>query len=145
MYQLETVSILLGDKEFVGYKNIETDRYYFAERVAQFGVLDFGYIQAGQSKKIQLSSFISSPILVDSIVATNPKTTGDEVQFKIYRQGQQIGHQKFSNNDMPFNHPSLILTPDLEVEVKPKYSSAVFIYCKPVDIIFRATPNSAAR
>ena len=142
MYELETVSILLGDREFVGYRNIETNQHYLAERVAQFGVLDFGYVQAGQSKKIRLSDFISSPILVDSIVATNPKTTGDEIQFKIYRQGQQIAHQKFSNNDMPFNHPSLILTPDLEVEVIPKYNSAVFIYCKPVDIIFRATPIS---
>ncbi len=141
MYELETVSILLGDKEFTGYKNTETNQYYFAERVAQFGVLDFGYVQAGQSQKIRLADFISSPILVDSIVVTSPGTTGDEVQFKIYRNGQQIAHQKFSNNDMPFNHPSLILTPDLEVEVIPKYSSAVFIYCKPVNIIFRATPN----
>ncbi len=142
MYELENVSILLGDKEFVGYKNTETDRHYFAERVAQFGILDFGYIQAGQSKKIRLENFISSPVLIDSIIVTAPGTTGDEVKFNIYRNGQQIAYQRFSNNDMPFNHPSLILTPDLEVEVIPKYSSAVFIYCKPVDILFRATPTS---
>ena len=142
MYKLENVSILLGDKEFTGYKNIETNQHYFGERIAQFGILDFGYINGGQSKKIRLADFISSPILVDSIVVTAPGTTGDEVKFSIYRQGQQIAHQRFSNNDMPLDHPSLILTPDLEVEVIPKYNSAVFIYCKPVDIIFRATPTS---
>ena len=141
MYQLENVSILLGDREFTGYKNTETNQHYFAERVAQFNVLDFGYINGGQSKKIRLENFISSPVLIDSIIVTAPGTTGDEVKFNIYRNGQQIAYQRFSNNDMPFAHPSLILTPDLEVEVIPKYSSAVFIYCKPVDIIFRATPN----
>ncbi len=142
MYELIKVPILLGDKEFLGYRNIETNQHYFAERVAQFGILDFGYIQAGQSKKIRLENFISSPVLIDSIIVTAPGTTGDEVKFNIYRNGQQIAYQRFSNNDMPFNHPSLILTPDLEVEVIPKYSSAVFIYCKPVDILFRATPTS---
>lgn len=142
MYELESVSILLGEKEFAGYKNTEINQYYFAERVAQFGVLDFGYIEAGQSKKISLAANnISSPILVDSIVVTAPGTTGDEVEFKIYRNGQPIAHQKFSNIEMPLNHPSLILTPDLEIEVIPKYDSAVFIYVKPVDILFRATPT----
>ncbi len=143
MYQLEKVPILLGELDFEGYKNTETNKHYFAERVAQVGILDFGYIEANQTKKISLSANnIVAPVLVDSIVVTAPGTTGDEVELKVYRNGQQIAFQRFSNGQMPMDHPTLILTPDLEVEVIPKYNSAVFIYVKPVNILFRATPSS---
>ena len=142
MFGLEKLSVLLGNASFTAFKNTLTNEYLFAERVKQLGVLDFGFVQANQTSRISLAANqITSLVCVESIIVTAPGTTGDEVTVKVFRNGQQIAYQRFSNNDMPLKHPPLVLTPDLEVEVQPKYDSAVFIYVSPVDLIFRATPS----
>lgn len=142
MWNLESISIPLGSKNFQGFRDPNQDLYYSAERVALYGILDFGFVNRNDTQRISLAdNNITTSILLDSIIVTAPGTTGDELQVRLYRDGQQIAKQKFTNNQMPLDHPFTVITPDVEVEVEPRYDSNVYMYFRPVHIIFRAVPN----
>lgn len=142
MWNLEQTVATLNNQEFLAFKDVDTNLHYFGERVPVYGILDFGFINADNTETINLANNgITVSVILDSICVTAPGTTGDEVAVDLIRDRSVIATQVFKNNQMPFDHPTIILTPDLTIRVKPKYDCAVYMYVKPVHVLFRAVPN----
>ena len=135
---------MINKSKFYARKN--TDRHYFAQRIAVRGELNFGLVTKNQPVEINLAdNNINTPIIIDSIVAMAGNTTADEIVFVLYRQinGQKVrvGVQRYSNSQMPTDFPDGIIYPDMTLEVYPTRSDAsIIVYCKPVKVAFRATP-----
>lgn len=141
MWNLTPTNIALGDKNFEGFID-NNGKHYFAERIPIYGILDFGFVQSNTNKLISLAANnITSPIILESIIATAPGQAGDQVEVHLYRNGQPLAFQIFGNDEIPLDHPCTVLTPDIEVEVKPKYDCTIFMYFKPVHLLFRAIPT----
>lgn len=144
MWNLEKISVNLGENEFLAFKDTNTNQHYFGERIPVYGILDFGFLQASATATISLANNgITVPVILDSLAVTAPGTTGDEVTVDLIRDRAIIATQVFKNDEMPFSHPTIVLTPDLTVRVQPRYDCAVYMYVKPVHILFRATPSQA--
>lgn len=141
MWSLNEASIALGNLNFEGFID-GNNNYYFAERTLTYGILDFGVVGANQTRKISLTvNNITAPVIVESIVANVPGSVNDEVKVTLFRGAEQIAYQLFNKEEMPYKHPPLILTPDLSVEVQPTKEASIFIYVRPVHILFRAIPS----
>jgi len=144
-FGLQPIPLLYGDTNFQAYLNSATDRAYFADRVAEYGILEFGAINANQTKRLDLGAKgLTSPIILRSLYAFSSVTTNDEIrEFIIYRKDAngnltQFATQFFSNNEMPYQFPNGgILFPFNVIEVKPRYDTEnILAYVQPVNILF---------
>ena len=145
-FGLEDNYVVLDGNEFATQKNTNTEKHYFESRVEVKGILNFGFVDKGEEKVIDLGdSEVTSPIIIDSIVALTDSGTADEVEFNLYTAANDqrilIGKQRFSNNQMPVEFPDGIIFPDMALGVVPKRSGAqIMVYVKPVKVLFMAYP-----
>lgn len=142
IYQLEDTSELFNETEYQTVKNIVTNKTYFAERIAEVGIINFGGISANKRKKLNLGDKgITSPIMITSVYVFSPQTTNDEIRVLIYQRDDRgreftVAQQRFSNSEMPKSFPyGGVLFPSNSIEVIPRQSvlNCVF-YFRPVRI-----------
>ena len=143
-FAIETHSVVLDGNDFDAVKNTATGQHYFAERVPVLGILKFGFVTQNIEKKMSLAdNFVSSPLIIDSIVAITPDGTSDELKINLYRNignGDVLeGSMRFSNEQVPVEFPDGIIDPNMTIGVIAKRGNAdVTIYVKPVRVLFTA-------
>ena len=144
-FDLEEDYVLISDEEFKIAREKNTNKAFFAERIAIRGELNFGLCYKDQYKEISLSQQgINTPIIIDSIVAMSGQNTADEIIFELWKEDPELGQirvgiQRYSNNQMPTDFPDGIIYPDMTIKVKPVRNNAtVVVYCKPVIVAFQA-------
>lgn len=146
-FGLEPVTVILDDVPFEAFKEVNSDKHYFAERIDIKGELPFGTIPKGQEVQIDLeANGITTPIMLTELFAFTTRGTSDEVWLYLYKKivGNlvRIGAQRISAGQMPYNIPNGILQPDMVIGVKPTKSAATVIaYAKPVAVTFTAVPS----
>lgn len=146
-FGLESSYAVLDGNDFSTQKEVNSNKHFFSERTKVVGILNFGYVPKGSEVKINLSANgITSPIIIDSIIAFAQNSTQDEIYFYLYTtiSGKEIkiGTQRYSNSEMPIEYPDGIIFPDMTLGVKPtKADTTVVVYAKPVEILFEAVPN----
>lgn len=146
-FGLESSYAVLDGNDFSTQKEVNSNKHFFSERTKVVGILNFGYVPKGEERKINLAANgITSPIIIDSIIAFAQNSTNDEIFFYLYSSftGQEIklGTQRYSNNDIPKEYPDGVIFPDMTIGVKPtKQDTTVVVYAKPVEILFEAVPN----
>ena len=141
-FDLKSNSVVLDNNDFKALKESESGKHYFADRIPNFGVLNFGYIEALKTREISLAEVgITSPISLVSIYNFASGSVDDQTNFYLKRGTQQIAWLQFKLHEMPFAFPpGAIITPDLTIGVHPKKSSSsVVIYWQPVNIIHSYT------
>ncbi len=149
MFNLQDDYVLLDNKEVAVLQETNSNKFYFAERIAVRGELKFGVVPKNGEVRISLAdNNINTPIIIDSIVAFSDESTSDEIVFNLYRSvdGVEtlIGTQRYSNTEMPIDFPDGVIYPDMVVGVSPKVDSTIVVYCKPVKVIFQAEPSSGS-
>ena len=135
---------LYGQNNYVSFSQEESQERYLAERFEGYVTLQFGQINGGEKKEIDLAAKeLTFPLSIKSVYAFSSQTTNDEIRFRIFYRDDnnrliQVANQRFSNADMPYRFPDgAILLPNQIVEVEPRYSVInIIAYCKPADIIF---------
>lgn len=141
-YELETVSQLYGDAQYLAHKlKGETeadDRYFFGQRIPSFGTIDFGVMQGGSTKSYTPADHgIKSDLMLISVFDFTQNSSGDELTFKLFWQGQELLEQKMSNNEIPYTFPpGAIVNPNITIQVKPRYDSTqILIAWQPVHLL----------
>ncbi len=141
-YQTEPAIQLYGSNNYLAHKIVgatpEQDRYLFGERMPSFGVINFGYMNAGTTKDFKpIDNGIVSDISLRSIYTFTTAQSNEEVTFKLFSGGQEILEQRISNNEMPYTFPpGAIINPNLTIQVKPRYTTTqLLIYWQPVHVL----------
>lgn len=146
-FALEPVTVVLDDVPFEAFKEVNSDKHYFAERIGIKGELRFGEVRKGQEAQIDLeANGITTPIMLTELFAFTPNRTSDEVWLYLYVKVDgalvKIGSQRVSAGQMPYDIPNGILRPDMVIGVEPTKSAATIIaYAKPVAVAFEAVPS----
>lgn len=146
-FGLESSYAVLDGNDFSTQKEVNSNKHFFSERTKVVGILNFGYVPKNEERKINLAANgITSPIIIDSLIAFAQTSTQDEIFFYLYSNftGQEIklGTQRYSNSEMPIEYPDGVIFPDMTIGVKPtKADTTVVVYAKPVEILFEAVPN----
>lgn len=143
MFQLQPTNQAYQGKNYKLLKDSQ-DSHYLAERIANIGVLDFGTVTASQKKRIDLAAKgMLSPVIILSVYAFSGDTANDEIRFNLYRKDSagvldKVAYQKYDSNKMPYRFPhGAVLTPDLVIEVEPRYNvDALLIYTQPCNVVF---------
>ena len=150
VYGLQPISLSYGDTDFQAYLNTVTLQGYFAGRVPEYGILEFGSIAANQSKRLDLgANNLTSPIILRSLYVFTSSTTGDEIkEFIIYQKDEngnltRIAKQRFNNKEIPYQFPDgAILFPFNVIEVTPKYKTDnIIAYVQPVNVLFSVSAD----
>ena len=141
-YQRESIVQPYGKLEFLAHDisgNIDPRGFNFVgDRVSSYGVINFGYVKGGSSKRIKPIDYgIERDIWLRSIWAFNTSATNDEITMRLYAGRAEFFEQKISNNEMPYTFPpGAILNPNLIFEVQPKYDATqVVLYWQPVHVL----------
>ncbi len=150
-FGLQPIALPYGNTDFQAYLNTANNQAYFADRIAEYGVLEFGALAANQTKKLDLGAKgLTSPIILRSLYVFSSSTTNDEIkEFVIYRKNangnlSRFATQRFSNNEMPYQFPNGgILFPFNVIEVKPRYNTEnILAYVQPVNILFSISADT---
>lgn len=141
IYQLEDTSEIFGNNEYQAIKNTITNKAYFAERIPEIGILNFGEISGNRSKTINLAQKgINSPIMITSAYVFAPQTTNDEIRMFVYQNingnSIRVAQQRFTNGEMPKAFPyGGVLFPFNSIEVTPRQSILnCVLYFRPVRV-----------
>ena len=146
-FGLERTSVVFDDNDFEAFREVNSSKYYFAERIDIKGKLNFGEVAKEQEVRISLAdNNITTPITMEALFAFTSKGTSDEIYLNIYTEVgdniTRIGRQRISAGQMPYNIPSGILMPNMTIGVEPtKSDSTIIAYAKPVAVSFEAVPN----
>ena len=141
-YLIQPVAQVYGDQNYQAFKlsgaTSEDDRYYFGDRISQFGVIDFGAMSSGQKKRAVLSEHgINSPIQLVSIYAFAENALSDEARFRLFDGEQLLVQMRLTTAVMPFAFlPGAIVRPHLTLEVEPRYPvDNLTVYWQPIHIL----------
>lgn len=147
MFDLTEDYVILDSQKFRTVTETNSEKSYFAERIAVRGELAFGLVAKDDEVKISLAdNGINTPIIIDSIIAMSGNSTADELIFTLYKivdgNEYRVGIMRYSNYQMPTDFPDGIIYPDMVVGVRPVRADAtIMVYCKPVIKAFTAVPN----
>lgn len=143
--QLEEQPILYGETPFKGFKDLDTNQLYFADRIPNRGVLDFGQITSSSRVGLYLAAnAINSPVLVKSLHCVSPNNTDDSLTIEVWqgtdytKVANRISLQYYHKTEMPKIYPELILFPDHTVFITAAQDCRVLVYCEPINISFYA-------
>ncbi len=141
-YQLESTTQLYGDNLYLAHNlrgtGRENDRFLFGQRVPSFGIISFGAMAAGRTKRITPADRgINSHIMLRSIYDFTTSATADEVTFKLFEGETEILEQRVFSSEMPYTFPpGAIIDPRYTIEVKPRYATTqLLIYWQPVHVL----------
>ncbi|MEL6494094.1 MAG: hypothetical protein AAFQ41_03095 [Cyanobacteria bacterium J06623_7] len=148
-FGLESASVVLDGVDFAASREVNSDQHYFDARIDVKGSLNFGVVPKGQEVQIDLeANGISTPIIIDSIIALAENSTADEIFFYLYKKTNsglvKVGTQRYSSGQMPIDFPDGVIGSKFVVGAKPtRADSTIVVYVKPVKVLFTAVPNPA--
>ncbi len=136
------------NKSVKAYKDQE-NKHYLANRIPNIGILAFGTIAGNQTKRLDLGAKgIFTPVILRSVYAFSGATTNDEIHFNIFKKDSagvlnKIATQRYDSNQMPYQFRyGATLTPDMVIEVKPRYNvDNLLVYVEPVNVMFSIDAN----
>lgn len=141
-FLLETGTENLDDRNYLIFKQpgttTEDDRYFFGQRIPSYGILDFGQMAEGTTKRIALTDAgINSQILLRSIYAFVTDTTDDKIMFRLFQGITKMVEFQFDSGIMPYQFPNgIIIDSNLSIEVEPnKAVASLRIYWQPVHVL----------
>ena len=148
VFQLVQAFFSHENKNIKAYKDQENN-HYLANRIPNIGILAFGTIAGNQAKRLELGAKgILTPVILRSVYAFSGATTHDEIYFNIFKKDSsgtlnKIATQRYDSNQMPYQFRyGATLTPDMIIEVKPRFNvDNLLVYVEPVNIMFSVDAN----
>lgn len=142
MYQLVTTSQIYNNVVYLDHTlksdTPEKDVRLVGDRVPSYGVINFGAINGGATKRFLPSQFgFASDIMLRSLYPFTLDGTKDETTLRLYQGNSKISEWKLSNSDIPFRFPEgAIINPNISIEVRPKiFVSQLLLYWQPVHVL----------
>ena len=142
MYQLVTTSQVYNNVVYLDHTlkgdTPEKDVRLVGDRVPSYGVINFGGMNGGSSRRFLPSSRgIFSDMMLRSLYPFTLDGTKDETTLRLYQGNIKISEWRLGNDDIPFRFPEgAIINPEIAIEVKPKLPvSQLLLYWQPVHVL----------
>lgn len=147
MYDLQPSFSVYNDEKYLDHvlkgETEAEDVKLVGDRVASFGIINFGAMAAGKSKEFTpIRHGINEEISARSIYSFTTSGNNDEITYRLLANDNrgnsaEIYEQRLTNSDMPYEFPpGAIVNPYMTIQITSKYNAvAVVLYWQSVHIL----------